>query len=32
MKKQVVKNNLQFIITVATAIISAIGVVSCMGH
>lgn len=32
MKKQIVKNILQFIITVATAIISAIGVTSCMGY
>ncbi|MBB4045530.1 smalltalk protein [Bacteroides reticulotermitis] len=31
MKKSIWKNVLQFIVTVATAIISAIGTTSCMG-
>ncbi len=31
MKKNIWKNVLQFIVTVATAIISAIGTTSCMG-
>lgn len=31
MKKNIWKNILQFIVTVATAIISAIGTTSCMG-
>ena len=32
MKKQLWKNILQFIVTIATFIISAIGVTSCVGH
>ena len=32
MKKQLWKNILQFIVTIATSIISAIGVTSCVGH
>ena len=32
MKKHLWKNILQFIVTIATSIISAIGVTSCMGH
>ena len=32
MKKQLWKNILQFIVTFATSIISAIGVTSCVGH
>ncbi|SHF71295.1 hypothetical protein SAMN05444349_13116 [Bacteroides faecichinchillae] len=31
MKKQIWKNVLQFIVTIATSIISALGVTSCMG-
>lgn len=30
MKKQLLKNILQFIVTIATSIISALGVTSCM--
>ena len=32
MKKQLWKNILQFIVTIATAVISALGVTSCMGQ
>ena len=32
MKKQVWKNILQFVVTIATSIISAIGVTSCTAH
>ena len=32
MKKQLWKNILQFIVTIATSIISAIGVTYCVGH
>ena len=32
MKKQLWKNILQFIVTIATSIISAIGVTPCVGH
>ena len=32
MKKQLWKNILQVIVTIATSIISAIGVTSCVGH
>ena len=32
MKKQLWKNILQFIVTIATSIISAIGVTSCVGR
>ncbi|MDC2609798.1 smalltalk protein [Bacteroides ovatus] len=32
MKKQLWKNILQFIVTIATSFISAIGVTSCVGH
>ena len=32
MKKQLGKNILQFIVTIATSVISALGVTSCMGQ
>ena len=32
MKKATLENILQFIVTIATSIISAIGVTSCVGH
>ena len=32
MKKQLWKNSLQFIVTIATSVISALGVTSCMGQ
>ena len=32
MKKQLWKNILQFIVTIATPVISALGVTSCMGQ
>ena len=32
MKKQLWKNILQFIVTIATSVLSALGVTSCMGQ